>query len=103
MASSGLWPSPRIEFRCGLLSCHLGRVCLSMEVSVGLMLIVLGVMNHTGMLQWIHSNILASPVREGMLYSHTHSLGNYIHANVYGHCPQRRSNNPEDTRLNWFD
>lgn len=33
------------------------RIGLSMEFSVGLMLILLGLMNLTGILQWIHSNL----------------------------------------------
>src|SRR6202161_2565507 len=36
------------------------RVGLSMEFSVGLMLILLGIMNLTGIMQWINSNFAAA-------------------------------------------
>ena len=39
------------------------RVGLSMEFSVGLMLILLGIMNLTGIMQWINSNFAGSRVR----------------------------------------
>src|SRR5271168_4821207 len=79
------------------------RVGLSMEFSVGLMLILLGVMNLTGMLQWIQSNLPAFPAREGIIHSHLHSHGDYIHAHVHGHDPERHSHDLERTPLNWLD
>ncbi len=79
------------------------RVGLYMEFSVGLMLMVLGLMNLTGMLQWIHSSLPASHMRKEMIHSHLHSYGNYIHAHQHRHDPDGHSHDPERTPLNWID
>src|SRR4029434_983739 len=50
------------------------RVGLSMEFSVGLMLIILGLMNLTGVLQWM-SDRAVSDARTGVTHSHPHSHG----------------------------
>ena len=81
------------------------RIGLSMEFSVGLMLILLGVLNLTGILQWITHNI--SPGHQhgqgGTVHSHAHSHGDYVHTHSHGHGPEAHPHEPSQTPLNWFD
>src|SRR4029077_6240351 len=54
------------------------RIGLSMELSVGLMLILLGVLNLTGILLWITTQNLPPGHRHGQgsaVHSHAHSHG----------------------------
>ena len=81
------------------------RIGLSMEFSVGLMLILLGVLNLTGILQWITHTF--SPGHHhgpaGTLHSHAHSHGDYVHTHPHGHSPEAHPHEPTQTPLNWFD
>ena len=81
------------------------RVGLSMEFSVGLMLILLGIMNLTGIMEWIYSNFSASamlaPAAE--IHSHSHSHGDYIHTHPHAHKPEAHTHDPEHTPLSWLD
>src|SRR5271167_540864 len=70
------------------------RIGLSMEFSVGLMLILLGVLNLTGILQWIMNTF--SPVRQD---GHSHTVAVHSHA----HSPEAHPHEPSQTPLNWFD
>ena len=81
------------------------RIGLSMEFSVGLMLILLGVLNLTGILHWITNTF--SPGRQngpsGIMHSHAHSHGDYVHTHPHGHSPEAHPHEPTQTPLNWFD
>ena len=83
------------------------RVGLSMEFSVGLMLILLGILNLTGIMQWINANsrlaARAAPLRRNSLHSHAHSHGEYIHTHPHAHSPEAHTHEPVQTPLNWFD
>ncbi len=79
------------------------RVGLSMEFSVGLMLILLGIMNLTGILQWINSNFAGAPALGGEIHSHSHSHGDYIHTHAHGHNPEAHTHDPRQTPLSWMD
>jgi high-affinity nickel-transport protein len=81
------------------------RVGLSMEFSVGLMLILLGVLNLTGMLQWITNTFSPGSGILGMehTHSHTHSHGDYVHTHPHQHDPEVHTHEPDDTPLGWFD
>src|SRR6202163_4073778 len=50
------------------------RVGLSMELSVGLMLILLGLINLSGMMQWITEKV--TPMQQGQ-HAHPHSHGDF--------------------------
>jgi high-affinity nickel-transport protein len=78
------------------------RVGLSLELSVGLMLIVLGVMNLTGVLQRITEarTPLGSPDH---VHSHAHTHGDYVHAHMHGHEPEAHPHGAEQTPLGWLD
>jgi hypothetical protein len=78
------------------------RVGLSMELSVGLMLIVLGIMNLTGIVQ--HVREVAAPEGDpGHVHSHAHSHGDYVHTHVHGHDPEQHPHRPDKTPLSWLD
>jgi hypothetical protein len=85
------------------------RVGLSMEFSVGLMLILLGIMNLTGIMQWINSNFAAAteasaaPAPHVELHSHSHSHGDYIHTHAHTHNPEAHPHDPSHTPLSWLD
>jgi high-affinity nickel-transport protein len=78
------------------------RIGLSMEFSVGLMLILLGIMNLTGMLRWVSSTFSPGSLR-GEVHSHPHSHGDYIHTHPHAHNPEAHSHDPERTPVSWFD
>src|SRR5712692_3026262 len=79
------------------------RVGLSMELSVGLMLILLGFMNLGGILHWVTNTIAPQSGLQGTIHSHAHSHGDYVHTHPHGHDPEEHSHQPEQTPLNWLD
>ena len=79
------------------------RVGLSMELSVGLMLILLGLMNLSGILQWVTNTVAPQSGLQGTIHSHAHSHGDYVHTHPHGHDPDEHSHQPEQTPLNWLD
>jgi len=81
------------------------RIGLSMEFSVGLMLILLGVLNLTGMLRWITNAYLparqaASPVT---LPSRPRSRFDFGHTHPHLQNAEAHSHESTQTPLNWFD
>lgn len=70
------------------------RVGLSMELSVGVMLIVLGIMNLTGL--W-------GRISDPLGHSHAHSHGDYVHTHVHGHDPESHPHAPGRTPIGWLD
>jgi len=79
------------------------RIGLSMEFSVGLMLILLGALNLTGILQWITDSVTPAHGIEGTSHSHPHSHGDYIHTHPHRHEPDAHPHSPEKNPLSWFD
>lgn len=76
------------------------RVGLTMELSVGLMLILLGILNLSGMMRWITENLTPS----GMGYhSHPHGHGDYVHSHAHGHSPEAHGHAEDATPLGWMD
>lgn len=80
------------------------RVGLSMEFSVGLMLVILGLMN-------ISSFFRALPVADEkhgqsepeFVHSHAHRHGDYVHTHPHGHSPDTHPHNPQRTPLSLLD
>jgi len=68
------------------------RVGLTMELSVGLMLILLGVLNLSGILRWITETLTPLHVA---YHSHPHQHGDYVHSHPHGHMPGEHGH-PED-------
>jgi high-affinity nickel permease len=79
------------------------RIGLSMEFSVGLMLILLGVLNLTGMLQWITDTFSSTVGTSGPAHSHPHSHGDYTHTHPHQHDPEAHPHASEQTPLGWLD
>jgi ABC-type nickel/cobalt efflux system permease component RcnA len=76
------------------------RVGLTMELSVGLMLILLGILNLTGTMRWITENL--TPAQLG-LHSHAHGHGDYIHSHAHGHSPEKHGHADDATPVGWMD
>jgi sulfite exporter TauE/SafE len=79
------------------------RVGLSLELSVGVMLIVLGLMNLTGVLQRITE--VASPPSgsPSTMHAHPHAHGDFVHTHVHDHEPEAHPHSPEQTPLARLD
>ena len=77
------------------------RVGLAMELSVGLMLILLGAMNITGFLRDLPAAVPAQAV--AMVHSHPHSHGDYVHTHSHAHSPDLHPHAPGQTPLARLD
>ena len=63
------------------------RVGLGMELSVAIMLIVLGLANLAGTVRWLRGRRLLSG-RSARIHSHVHRHGDYVHTHPHGHDPE---------------
>lgn len=79
------------------------RIGLSMEFSVGLMLILLGALNLSGMLEWISRNLMPGHGHPGVLHSHVHAHGDYVHTHPHAHEPELHPHTAEETPVAWLD
>jgi ABC-type nickel/cobalt efflux system permease component RcnA len=79
------------------------RVGLSMELSVAVMLIVLGLMNVAGFLQSMAGGSIHPHDGEEVIHSHPHSHGDYIHNHPHAHRPDAHPHAPDHTPLAWLD
>ena len=64
------------------------RVGLAMELAVGVMLIFLGMLNLSGVTQWITHRLTPTHSHDGAIHAHPHSHGNNVHTHVHGHNPE---------------
>jgi ABC-type nickel/cobalt efflux system permease component RcnA len=64
------------------------RIGLAMELAVGLMLILLGVLNLTGVTQWITHRFTPTHNKNEIIHSHAHTHGGHAHAHVHSHNPE---------------
>ena len=76
------------------------RLGLSMELSVALMLILLGILNLTGLIRWITETF--TPGEDG-IHSHPHSHGDYVHTHPHGHGPGTHGHAEDETPQGWLD
>ena len=72
------------------------RLGLTMELSVGIMLILLGILNLSGMMRWITRNFGAGT-------AHAHSPGDFSHTHSLPERPSENSNAESATSLGWMD
>ena len=77
------------------------RVGLSMEFSVGVMLIVLGIVNLRGVMGRIGGIRLA--LGKEPQHTHAHSHGDYVHTHAHEHNPEAHPHKAERTPLSWLD
>jgi ABC-type nickel/cobalt efflux system permease component RcnA len=78
------------------------RVGLSMELSVALMLIILGAMNVMAFVRSARS-IAKVEAAAASVHTHHHSHGDYIHSHPHGHSPESHPHSPEKTPLARMD
>ncbi len=76
------------------------RVGLTMELSVGLMLILLGILNLSGIMRWITDPV--TPLQSSQ-HSHPHGHGDYVHAHPHNHAPEKHGHAEEATPVGWMD
>jgi ABC-type nickel/cobalt efflux system permease component RcnA len=69
------------------------RLGLSMEMTVALMLVVLGLWNVVGMLQDLRARLLG---RSG-LHAHPHQHGDYVHTHTHGHGAHDHGHDEDQT------
>src|ERR1700681_4784521 len=79
------------------------RVGLSMELSVAVMLIVLGLMNVAGFLRSMSGGSIHTHEGEEVIHSHPHSHGDYVHTHPHAHEPKAHPHPPDHTPLVWPD
>jgi hypothetical protein len=63
------------------------RIGLAMELAVGLMLVLLGILSLTGVTQWI-SNRFTPAHDHGLVHSHPHGHDGVLHEHIHGHSPE---------------
>jgi ABC-type nickel/cobalt efflux system permease component RcnA len=66
------------------------RIGLAMELAVGLMLILLGILNLTGVTQWITYRLTPahSHTGVGIVHSHVHEHEGVLHEHIHSHEPE---------------
>ncbi len=79
------------------------RVGLSMELSVAVMLIILGVVNVAGFLRSMPVESIDTHNRAEVMHSHPHSHGDYVHSHPHTHLPESHPHAPDHTPLAWMD
>ena len=78
------------------------RIGLSMEFSVALMLVILGVMNVAAFMQTARS-VAKVEHSAATVHTHHHSHGDYIHTHPHGHVPEAHPHSPDRTPLARMD
>ncbi len=76
------------------------RLGLTMELSVGLMLILLGILNLSGIMRWITETF--TPAQMGQ-HSHPHGHGDFVHSHPHGHAPEKHGHAEDATPVGWMD
>jgi high-affinity nickel-transport protein len=71
------------------------RLGLSLELSVGIMLIILGLMNLRGILSRVPAGAAG--------HSHPHPHGDYVHTHEHGHHPEVHPHPVDQTPVAWLD
>jgi ABC-type nickel/cobalt efflux system permease component RcnA len=79
------------------------RVGLSMEFSVAVMLIILGLMNVAGFMRSMPSGSIHNHEEDKVLHSHPHSHGDYIYTHPHAHQPEDHPHSHDPTPMVWMD
>jgi ABC-type nickel/cobalt efflux system permease component RcnA len=79
------------------------RIGLTMELSVGLMLILLGGWNLKSFFRAVPVPESSTPPLAAHVHSHAHTHGDYIHDHPHGHAPESHPHPPERTPLARLD
>jgi len=76
------------------------RIGLSMELAVGVMLILLGVFNVMSFFRAVPSG---GAVGDGLVHSHHHAHGDYVHNHAHSHAPEQHRHAADQTPLARID
>jgi ABC-type nickel/cobalt efflux system permease component RcnA len=79
------------------------RVGLSLELSVGVMLTVLGILNLRAVLWEARGASAVAGHSSGVVHTHAHAHGDYVHTHPHQHRPEGHPHRPEDTPLARLD
>jgi ABC-type nickel/cobalt efflux system permease component RcnA len=79
------------------------RVGLSMELSVAVMLVILGLANIAGFLRSTPAGSIRTHDEAAVIHSHPHSHGDYVHSHPHAHLPESHPHAPDHTPLTWLD
>jgi high-affinity nickel permease len=79
------------------------RVGLSMEFSVALMLVVLGIMNVAAFMRSASAISARASAGPDAVHVHPHAHGDYIHTHAHGHSPETHSHSSASTPLALLD
>jgi high-affinity nickel-transport protein len=79
------------------------RIGLSMELFVGLMLIVLGVMNIVSFLRYAPSHSSYEREKSEVIHGHAHSHWGFVSSHPHGLTPETHSHSSIHTPLTWLD
>jgi high-affinity nickel permease len=79
------------------------RVGLSMEFSVGLMLILLGTVTLFSTLRRVDEAVAPLKQSAKHVHTHAHTHGDYVHTHVHGHAPETHPHDPQATPLARLD
>ncbi|MGZ4855526.1 MAG: HoxN/HupN/NixA family nickel/cobalt transporter [Candidatus Angelobacter sp.] len=78
------------------------RIGLSMEFSVALMLVFLGIMNVAAFMRSVPFADQSGAGSE-ILHAHPHAHGDYVHSHAHGHAPEAHPHRPDRTPLALLD
>jgi hypothetical protein len=79
------------------------RVGLTMEFSVGLMLILLGVLNLTGAMGWISGKFSPAHPQVTGSHAHLHEHDSKVHLHWHSHSPEREHHGESLMPPEWLD
>lgn len=79
------------------------RVGLSMELTVALMLIVLGLANLWHIPRLFGGRVAPADGGAGHAHTHAHRHGDYVHTHPHRHDPESHPHRPDQTPLAWLD
>jgi ABC-type nickel/cobalt efflux system permease component RcnA len=79
------------------------RLGLSLELSVGVMLVLLGVLTLRGALGAATVAPSAAEDEHGLTHAHPHRHGDYVHSHVHHHDPEQHAHAPDQTPLARLD
>jgi high-affinity nickel permease len=76
------------------------RLGLSMELSVGLMLILLGMLNLSGIMRWITETF--TPMKSDQ-HTHSHVIGNSLYSHSPSNLPEESNHDASGAQERWMD
>ncbi len=80
------------------------RLGLSLEFSVGLMLILLGLFNLRSFTKWLNRAFQSDGQQDpDLFHAHPHSHGDHVHAHPHGHHPGTHGHREDQTPTAWLD